>query len=468
MRSLFVKIFIWFWLGMILANVALFLSVAVTRPERSNRPWRDLSLVGSSAQKSAETYDRDGQEALSTYLHEFEQSNGIESVLLNDQGAELSGKAIPAGWSELAGRAAKSKVTQFNVAPTSLIVAQQVTTPAGHSYVYVSRLPRTPLNVSLRTQALRLLVVLLTGGLLCYGLARYLTTPIRKLRGTTHEFADGNLAARVSSRLVKRRDEIGHLGRDFNQMAERIESMVAAQHRLLGDISHELRSPLARMNVALELARNRAGSEAASALNRIERESETLNEMIGHLLTLTRLETGTRGLQQTAVDLAHLVREVAADADFEASSRNRSVQIVTCDECSTMGTEELLRSAIENVVRNAVRYTAEGTQVEITLKARNGDGDGDAVISVRDHGDGVPDQLMEKIFRPFYRTEEARDRESGGSGLGLAITSRAVRLHGGSVSAANAPEGGLEVTIKLPISHNGLGQNGSSGASRPS
>jgi two-component system sensor histidine kinase CpxA len=462
MRSLFVKIFVWFWLGMILANVALFLSVAVTRPERSNRPWRDLSLVGSSAQKAAETFDRDGPPALTNYLGEFEESNGIESVLLNDQGVELSGHPIPAGWPELASRAAKNKVTQFNVSSTSLVVAQQVITPAGHPYVYVARLPRTP--ISLRTQALRLLVVLLTGGLFCYGLGRYLTTPIRKLRGTTHEFADGNLAARVSSRLVKRHDEIGQLGRDFNQMAERIESMVAAQHRLLGDISHELRSPLARMSVALELARNRAGSEAGSALNRIERESETLNEMIGHLLTLTRLESGTRGLQQTEVDLAQLVREVAEDADFEAQSRNRSVLIVTCDECSTMGTEELLRSAIENVVRNAVRYTAEGTQVEITLRAGNrigGNGasanetGAGAVISVRDHGDGVPDEVMEKIFRPFYRTEDARDRESGGSGLGLAIASRAVRLHGGTVSAANAKDGGLEVTIKLPLSRNG-------------
>jgi two-component system sensor histidine kinase CpxA len=460
MRSIFVKIFIWFWLAMIVALVAFFLSVGVTRPERSNRPWRDLSLVGSSAQKAAETFDRDGQQALANYLADFEQSNGIESVMLNDQGIELSGHSIPAGWPELASRAAKSKVTQFNVAPTSLVVAQEVTTPAGHPYVYVARLPRAPQNVSLRAQALRLLAVLLTGGVLCYGLARYLTTPIRKLRGTTHEFADGNLGARVSSRLVKRHDEIGQLGRDFNQMAERIESMVAAQHRLLGDISHELRSPLARMNVALELARNRAGAEAGSALNRIERESETLNEMIGHLLTLTRLESGTRGLRETDVDLAHLVRDVAEDADFEAQSRNRSVQVISCDDCSTMGTEELLRSAVENVVRNAVRYTAEGTQVEVTLRAvnpasSNGNREAAAVIVVRDHGDGVPDEVIEKIFRPFYRTADARDRESGGSGLGLAITSRAVRLHGGTVSAANAKDGGLEVTIKLPLSRNG-------------
>jgi two-component system sensor histidine kinase CpxA len=149
------------------------------------------------------------------------------------------------------------------------------------------------------------------------------------------------------------------------------------------------------------------------------------------------------------------VREVADDADFEAHSRNRSVQVVACDQCLTTGTEELLRSAVENVVRNAVRYTAEGTQVEIALRTRNGAGDNAAVISVRDHGHGVPEELIENIFRPFYRTEDARDRESGGSGLGLAITARAVRLHGGSVSAANAADGGLEVTISLPLNTNG-------------
>jgi signal transduction histidine kinase len=448
-RSLFLKIFIWFWLGMILVNVALFLSVAATRPAQTNRPWRDLSLVGSSAQKAAETYDREGQAALASYLDQFEQSNGISSVLLNDQGAELSSRTVPAGWQELAAKAAKTGITQFNVSTTALVVAQQVVTPQGHRYEFVSRITRTPVNVSLRTQALRLLAVLLTGGLLCYGLASYLTTPIRKLRGTTHEFADGNLGARAAVRLVKRRDEIGQLGSDFNTMAERLQSMVAAQHRLLGDISHELRSPLARMSVALELARKRAGPDSKSALDRIEHESETLNEMIGHLLKLTRLESGTDGIKRTEVDLAQLVREVADDADFEARSRNRSVHVVACDECSTKGTEELLRSAVENVVRNAVRYTAEGTEVEVALRVRNGN-ENLAVISVRDHGQGVPDEAMEKIFHPFYRTEDARDRESGGSGLGLAITSRAVRLHGGNVSAANSRTGGLEITISLP------------------
>jgi two-component system, OmpR family, sensor histidine kinase CpxA len=238
-------------------------------------------------------------------------------------------------------------------------------------------------------------------------------------------------------------------------MAERLESMVKAQQRLLGDISHELRSPLARLGVALGLARKRSGSEANGALDRIERESDNLNEMISQLLTLTRLESGTDGRKRSQVDLDTLVREVSEDADFEARSLNRSVQVVASDKCSINGVEDLLRSAVENVVRNAVRFTPEGTAVEVSLRKQNGSRDNYAVISVRDRGNGVPAESLEKIFRPFYRTEDARDRQSGGgTGLGLAITERAVRMHGGTVEAANAPEGGLAVEMRFHLSSN--------------
>jgi len=306
--------------------------------------------------------------------------------------------------------------------------------------------------------------VLVIGGIFCYWLARYLTTPLLKLRTTTNELAEGNLSARVGIKLAKRRDEVGQLGRDFNLMAERLESMVKAQQRLLGDISHELRSPLARLGVALGLARQRSGESASGALDRIERESDNLNEMISQLLALTRLESGTDGRKRTDVDLAALVREVAEDADFEARSQNRSVQVVSTDDCSINGVEELLRSAVENVVRNAVHYTQEGTAVEVALRKQNGAGDNFAVISVRDRGNGVPEEALDKIFRPFYRTEDARDRQSGGgTGLGLAITERAVRMHGGTVKASNAPEGGLSVELKLLIPSQLPATNGHSG-----
>jgi len=229
-------------------------------------------------------------------------------------------------------------------------------------------------------------------------------------------------------------------------MAEKIQSLVDSQRRLLGDISHELRSPLARLNVALELARQRSGSEATSALERIQLEAEILNEMIGQLLALTRLESGAEEIRKTEFDLTTLVSEIVKDADFEARSRNRSVELEVPEHCRIVGNEQLLRSAIENVIRNAVQYTTEGTAVEVKLDC----GEQHTVITVRDHGAGVPENALTEIFRPFYRVDDARDREAGGVGLGLAIAERAVRLHGGKVEAANVNTGGLVVTIVLP------------------
>jgi two-component system sensor histidine kinase CpxA len=174
--------------------------------------------------------------------------------------------------------------------------------------------------------------------------------------------------------------------------------------------------------------------------------------MISQLLELTRLESGANGRKRSEVDLAALVHDVVQDADFEARSVKRFVRIIKSESCSINGIEELLRSAIENVVRNAVRFTPEGTAVEVALKRQNGYVDHYAVISVRDRGKGVPDDALEKIFRPFYRAEDARDRQSGGgTGLGLAITERAVRMHGGSVQAANLSDGGFSVEMRLKL-----------------
>jgi two-component system sensor histidine kinase CpxA len=175
-----------------------------------------------------------------------------------------------------------------------------------------------------------------------------------------------------------------------------------------------------------------------------------MNQMIGQLLSLSQLESGTDTLSKVTIDLGALVQEVADDADFEARSRERSVRVVANEGCSVNGVCNLLRSAIENVVRNAVRHTAQGTEVLIGLRCEEVNGDGHAVVSVRDHGKGVPEEAIEDIFRAFYRVEHARDRKTGGTGLGLAIAARAVRLHGGTIKAANAPDGGLMVEIRLP------------------
>ncbi|HSD46982.1 MAG TPA: ATP-binding protein, partial [Pyrinomonadaceae bacterium] len=445
-RSLYLKIFIWFWVAMIIINVATFALFALTRPTPSRRSWRDLTQVGPNAQRAAEVYEQSGAAALANTLQQTEKSSGVSATFFDESGKELSGRTPPAGTQELLARAAESREIEFTFAGRDTLVARPIVSAKGQRYTYVAHIPRPPFQPGLQPLLFRLLVILVIGGIFCFWLARYLTTPLLKLRTTTNQLAEGNLGARVADKLTKRRDEIGQLGRDFNGMAERLESMVKAQQRLLGDISHELRSPLARLGVALGLARQRSGADANGALDRIERESDNLNEMISQLLTLTRLESGTDGRKRGDVDLAALVRDVAEDADFEARSVNRSVQVVWTERCTINGVEELLRSAVENVVRNAVRFTPEGTAVEVALQRQNGAGDRFAVISVRDHGKGLPEEALEKIFRPFYRAEDARDRQSGGgTGLGLAITERAVRMHGGSVVATNAKDGGLSV-----------------------
>jgi two-component system sensor histidine kinase CpxA len=296
-----------------------------------------------------------------------------------------------------------------------------------------------------------LLPLLLVGALFCYWLARYLSAPVVQLRKATRQLSNGNLTARVNENLLKRRDEITYLGQDFNLMAARIESLVEAQRRLLADISHELRSPLARQGVAVGLARRRGGPEVSSALDRIGRESDRMNVMIGQLLALSRSESGADVLGKVKVDLGALLQEITDDADFEAHDRDRSVRVIRLEPSVTVGELELIRSAIENVVRNAVRYTSPGTQVEVSLTSEPVNGHRYAVVRVRDHGKGVPNAAIVEIFRPFYRVEDARDRKSGGTGLGLAIAARAVRLHDGTISAENAPDGGLIVEIRLPV-----------------
>ena len=451
-RSLYLKIFLWFWVAMIIINGAFFVAFALTRPTPTRRSWRDLAQSGPNAQKAAEVFEQSGSAALNAALQNTEKNSGVSGAFFDESGRELSGRNIPAGANELVARTIESRELEFNFSGPGTLVARPVVSAKGQRYIYVAHIPRPPFQPFLQTLAIRLLIVLVLGGIFCYWLARYLTTPLFKLRTTTNQLAEGDFSARVGTNLAKRRDEVGQLGRDFNTMAERLESMVKAQQRLLGDISHELRSPLARLGVALGLARKRSGAEATGALDRIERESDNLNEMISQLLTLTRLESGTDGRKRSKVDLDTLVREVSEDADFEARSLNRSVQVVASDKCSINGVEDLLRSAVENVVRNAVRFTPEGTAVEVALRKQNGSSDNFAVISVRDRGNGVPAESLEKIFRPFYRTEDARDRQSGGgTGLGLAITERAVRMHGGTVQAANAPEGGLAVEMRFHL-----------------
>jgi two-component system sensor histidine kinase CpxA len=294
-----------------------------------------------------------------------------------------------------------------------------------------------------------LMFAIAISGLPCFFLARYLARPIVSLRTATHEIAEGNLAARAGQTLRRRKDEIGLLVADFDHMAERLEALVGAQKRLIADISHELRSPLTRLGLALELARRRP-ADGTSALDRAERETRRLNELIGKLLVLSLMEGGNEMIERSVVQLGDLVADVVADADFEACTQHRTVKSAIIEQCTTIGNPDLLRSAVENVVRNAVRYTPEETEVQVSVHLEGSDNDSVAVIEVSDHGPGVPEAELSQLFRPFYRVDPARGQDAGGTGLGLAITQRAVELHKGSVSARNSPGNGLLVKISVP------------------
>jgi two-component system sensor histidine kinase CpxA len=345
--------------------------------------------------------------------------------------------------------------TLFGLLTRGRFLRQSVNAADGHRYTLIMDLPAGPrvLFGPRGVPGLALLIAVLSSGFVCYILARYMTAPVVRLREATRKLAAGDLSARAGTAWggVKRRDEISQLVRDFDAMAERLEGLVKAQGRLLNDISHELRSPLARLNVALGLARQRTGPAAQPSLERIDLEAERLNELIGRLLTIARLESRDDPSGTTPVDLDDLVAEVANDAEFEAQNRGCRVKTTLAGDCVVRGNPLLLRSAIENVIRNAARYTPEGTAVHVDLRCVGDSHNAEAILQVTDEGPGVPEESLEKLFEPFYRIDDSRVRQTGGVGLGLAITRRAVKLHGGTVRAVNRHEGGLLVEIRLPL-----------------
>jgi two-component system sensor histidine kinase CpxA len=249
--------------------------------------------------------------------------------------------------------------------------------------------------------------------------------------------------------------------RDFNHMAERLESLVGAQQLLLRDVSHELRSPLARLSVALELAREDGSPETAKHLNRMERETEKLNQLIGQLLTLSSIEAIENIERFESTSLNEIVVQMLPDAQYEASQRQCSVAFHAKDECTVQGNRQLLYRAIENVLRNAIQYTNQGTGVEIRVAAeRDAAGQPVSVVEVSDHGPGIPEAETEAIFRPFYRVDRARSQETGGFGVGLAIAERTVKLHGGYLSGHNRSGGGVTIRMEFPLANAASGGHG--------
>jgi two-component system sensor histidine kinase CpxA len=443
--SIFSKLFLSFWVALTLCILA---TVLLYPPSYHNMAQHQRFLVRAlqiSAGQLADRYEDCGRQKAEASLARIQQENGVTLALYDDNATPLAGGS---------GGTLQTHAENLTPDPVTLRYRQPVTltlqthSRRGTPYRVVAVLPVNFMESSptLWLLSYRLLVLGLISGLVCYALAKYLTAPLVVLRDVTHRLASGDLKARANSARSTGGDEIASLVRDFNRMAEHLDSLMTAQKRLVGDVSHELRSPLARLNVALGLARTKQGPELAHALDRIENEAERLNEMVAQILRVSELEVTLDTPRFQVIDLTALTAAIAEDGNYEARQEKRTVRFSAGEPCWVRGDKELLHRAIDNVVRNALRYTPEESAVEVTLERR----EAMAVLRIRDHGQGIPPQELDNIFQPFYRLSYDRDRQTGGSGLGLAISDRAIRLHGGHVQASNAGDGGLVVELQIP------------------
>ena len=450
MKSLFLRIFLSFWLAQALFVVLAIIVTLAFRPRSTT--WEGLRTTALN--DAVNVYEEGGESQLRQYLDNLESTQHLRAFLFDEKGIEVSGRPVPDWAIRLAIGGPRMPRDGFIIPAPPVQRDSRASSDGKHRYTLVLGLPPGP-RVFFGPRGMPvpgLIIAIISSGLVCYLLSWYLTKPIVRLRAATQQLAAGDLTARAGAPASTRRDEVAGLMRDFDAMAERLETLLKAQSRLLNDISHELRSPLARLNVALGLARQRSAGENADMMERIELEASRLNELIGRILTLARLEDGEQRVPQTPVPLDELVLNVAEDAEFEAQARHCHVHTVIPEgDWGVRGNASLLHSAVENVVRNAIRYTQERTSVEIELSSEPGAQGPEAVLKVNDCGSGVPPQALEKLFEPFYRLDDARERQTGGVGLGLAITERAVRFHGGRVTARNRPEGGLQIEIRLPL-----------------
>jgi signal transduction histidine kinase len=463
MKTLFLKIFLSFWAALALFLVLAILVMLAFRPQR-NSTWDALRTTALTDAIGA--YEHGGTQQAHDYLENLQRTHHVRAYVFDELGNEISGRSSQ-GWAEHVAAGKPLPPRPGMVFPRPQILTESKASSDGrHLYTIAMELPPGP-RVFFGPWGIPmpgLIIAVISTGVVCYFLAWYMTKPVARLRAATQRLAAGDLTARAGYPHSKGGDEIAGLMRDFDTMAGRLETLVKAQSRLLNDISHELRSPLARLNVALGLARQRSGPESASMLERIELEASRLNELIGRLLTLARLEDGEQRVASTPVLLDEVVLNVCEDAEFEAQARHCHVRSdIPEGNWEVRGEASLLHSAIENVVRNAIRYTREGTTVEIHLERSSSGKAAEAVVSVADCGSGVPADALEKLFQPFYRLDDDRGRQTGGVGLGLAITERAVRFHGGRVAAFNRAEGGLRVEIHLPL----LPDNGARRVSEP-
>jgi two-component system sensor histidine kinase CpxA len=456
LRSLFGRIFLWFWLATIVMIVALsFLNrqlsdnfeISAASPEQQQIIAKITKRIFRSASSS---YSPD-RESLSRMIRNPRLTRDKLIILVRPKSHRLiSSKPLPPFMrgTDLLPLALAEQSSQMQT-PTHTFFGRATITLNDKTFLLIVGEPKpfkTPMErFQSQDPSIRIAIAALISGLFCFMLAWSLIKPIRQLRAASQRLAEGDTKAHVEG-ADKRSDELGQLSRDFNQMAERIDQLLGAEKRLLGDISHELRTPLTRLQLAVGLARESAAQDTPKHLQRIETEAERIDDMIAQVLQLSRLESQPERINKELVNINSLLDALVLDAKFEAQTLNKSLNYRS-DDCGELNLDpQLIASAVENIVRNAIKYTAEKSSVDVELISTSEF----VQIVVNDNGEGVPEDELVNLFRPFYRVSKSRQRQSGGTGLGLAIAERAIKAHQGEIFAENRAEGGLSVTIKIP------------------
>ncbi|MBV8143464.1 MAG: HAMP domain-containing protein [Gammaproteobacteria bacterium] len=462
MHSLYWRIFLAFWAALALILVGTVTVAVNATAHRTDRPWIQRGQLYAQA---ARAFESGGAAALESWLQALPGEPFSRTFVVRPDGRELLDRPLPATLSPAADGARSAGSDRG--APAGAIApiggALVLVAANGDSYHVVVgpvrdsprlfgklELPGVPLAI--------LLIAIVASAGVCYLLARYLAAPVDQLRLAIRQMAAGDLDVRVLPALRGRQDDLGLLAGDLDAMAQRLRQLLEAKQQLLRDVSHELRSPLTRLQLALSLAR-REHSGADRYLARIACEADRLEQLIARTLRLVRLERPADALmEQRTLDAGELLHNIAADVAIEADARGCLVNVQAPERLLVCGDPELLRSAFENVIRNSLRFSPTGAVVVVSARRLRGDSGDRVEIAVHDSGPGVPQKELGKIFEPFYRVDTAREHQgSAGEGLGLAIAARALAVHGGSISAHNMPGGGLAVVITLPYSEGECG-----------
>ncbi|MEP6898842.1 MAG: HAMP domain-containing sensor histidine kinase [Rhodanobacter sp.] len=442
--SLYRRLLIWFCVANLLV---LFLGGFLTRGFIDYSTAKEINW-SALAQGADQAYESGGVSALADWSGQ-QRHDGIQATLYQ-KGAALYPMRLHAAIDKrLPELLAADGDTVLQPWPGVYVAVQQVVGDDGQPRQLVA-LSRTHTRLPPQTRQAILLGVQLALSLLCIGLlgwwvARSVAKPVEALRDATRRMAAGELSARVGRKSGLTNDEIAQLAYDFDAMAERIEALVGHGRSVLQDLSHELRSPLARLHLIHDLAqRSATPEEAESYFRQAEQEIDRLDRMTGEMLTLSRLESGIPGMSREQLDLVDVAHGCVAQAELEAGARNIRLQFSSAGPVPVLGSSLLLERALDNLIANAIKFSPAGGTVEVGVRVERNV----AVVSVRDQGPGVPEAELEFLFRPFFRGSNAA--RADGHGMGLAIVQRVLQVHGGDSQACNIGSGGLEVRLQLP------------------